>query len=108
MPDKNILPHSTAFTVPLDHPAIPGHFPGDPLVPAVVIIDRVIDAAEDWLGRPLQVEGLPQAKFIAPLRPGQRTELSLALEGQTLAFTLRREGVLLCRGTLRLQSAVAS
>jgi 3-hydroxymyristoyl/3-hydroxydecanoyl-(acyl carrier protein) dehydratase len=103
--DRNVLTHSSAFTVPADHPAIPGHFPGDPLVPGVVILERVIDAAESWLGRPLQVAGVPQAKFVAPLRPGERADLSIALDGQALSFTLRREGVLLGRGALRLQSA---
>ena len=30
-----------------DHPSLPGHFPGAPLVPGVVILDEVIAALEN-------------------------------------------------------------
>ena len=34
------------FTVPHDHPSLPGHFPGRPVVPGVVLLDRVLAAIE--------------------------------------------------------------
>ena len=36
-----------SFTIPHDHPALPGHFPGNPLVPAVVLIDHASEAARE-------------------------------------------------------------
>ena len=34
------------FRVAADHPALPGHFPGRPIVPGVVILDHVQQAIE--------------------------------------------------------------
>ena len=38
------------WTVPADHPAFAGHFPGRPIVPGVVLLDRAILFAEAMLG----------------------------------------------------------
>ena len=88
------------FVVPEDHPCLAGHFPGNPLVPAVVILDFVIDLAERWLGPWLRVSGISQAKFLAPLMPTERAEVFVELEEQTLRFTVRRGDVLVSRGAL--------
>ena len=63
--------------VPADHPAFDGHFPGRPLLPAVVLLGLVIDAAERGFGRPLNIAGMPWAKFLAPLLPGDGAAVSL-------------------------------
>lgn len=49
--------------VPHDHPALPGHFPGRPVVPGVLILEAVIEAA------PVEVTGVHSAKFLRPLAP---------------------------------------
>jgi 3-hydroxyacyl-[acyl-carrier-protein] dehydratase len=100
--------HACSFVVPSDHPALPGHFPGHAVVPGVVIVDRVVDAAEDWLGHSLRLARLPQAKFVAPLYPGERADVTLTLTGDALAYAVHRDGELLGRGTLILHSRSAS
>ena len=56
--------------VPVNHPAIAGHFPGNPIVPGVVILSQVADAISQQL--PDIVLGtLLSMHFHAPLRPGQ-------------------------------------
>lgn len=62
------------FAIGHDHPALPGHFPGNPVVPGVVLLDRVLDAIEAAHG-PLPALRLPQVKFLRPLRPGQAAEV---------------------------------
>ncbi len=67
------------IAIPPEHPCLAGHFPGHPLVPAVVLIDLAADAARQALGLgPLIAIG--RGKFLAPVRPG---------EVVTLAFTPR-------------------
>src|SRR3546814_5615986 len=39
-------PGMSGLVIGDDHPALPGHFPGRPIVPGVVIVDRVLDAIE--------------------------------------------------------------
>src|SRR3546814_11032678 len=63
-------PGMSGFVIGDDHPALPGHFPGRPIVPGVVIVDRVLDAIEAAHG-PLGALRLPQVKFLRPLLPGQ-------------------------------------
>ncbi len=53
-----------------DHPALPGHFPGDPLIPGVVILDQVEQALAAALGAG-RIAQLPAVKFVSPLRPGE-------------------------------------
>jgi len=54
-----------------DHPALPGHFPGHPVVPGVVLLDAVIAELGRHAGRAVRVIGFPAVKFLAPLGPDQ-------------------------------------
>ena len=58
------------FIIASDHPALPGHFPGNPIVPGVVLLDAVAEALQQ-LHTGTKVTGLPNAKFLLPLRPDQ-------------------------------------
>ncbi|WP_206667579.1 hypothetical protein [Muricoccus nepalensis] len=82
------------FTVPPEHPCLPGHFPGRPVVPGVVLLDRVMAAAGmAGAGR------LPSAKFLRPVLPGEEVLVELRpLEGGRLAFTAHVGAELAFRG----------
>lgn len=64
------------FVVAHDHPALPGHFPGQPVVPGVLVLDRVLEAIERRWG-PLPALALPQVKFVQPLLPGEQARIEL-------------------------------
>jgi len=49
------------FTIPADHPSLPGHFPGNPVVPGVLVLDRVLDAVQVASGVPVGALRLPPA-----------------------------------------------
>ena len=65
------------FVVPAGHPSLPGHFPGRPVVPGVVVLDRVLAAAEALLGATPAGLRLPQVKFVRPLLPDEPARLRL-------------------------------
>ncbi|KWE30593.1 AMP-binding protein [Burkholderia territorii] len=79
-----------AFTIPADHPALPGHFPGHPIVPGVVLLDHAIAALGVSLNRPLHTWRLASAKFLSPVAPGEPLDLAFdAAAGGPIRFTLR-------------------
>ena len=82
--------HQTRFTIPADHPSLPGHFPGSPVVPGVVVLDRVLKAFELWQQHGVRVTGLRQVKFHAPLLPAEPADVLLDLEGDVLSFRVSR------------------
>lgn len=90
---------SHTFTIPADHPALPGHFPGHPLVPGVVILDQVLQAAGSSGVSPA---GIATAKFTAPLGPDEVAEITLQEQRGRLAFTVQRGETTIASGTLLL------
>ena len=95
----------TDWPVPLDHPAFAGHFPGQPILPGVVLLDGALRAARERLPA-VRAWGIPQAKFLQPVRPGDALKLCLSeLPSGALAFVFERDGQAVASGQLR---AVAS
>jgi 3-hydroxyacyl-[acyl-carrier-protein] dehydratase len=99
--------HRATVCIPATHPALPGHFPGRPIVPGVVLLQSVLDEAERWLGRTLAVRGLPQAKFSAPLLPEQSADLELRLAGNELRFSLTRAEQVITQGLFTILGSPA-
>lgn len=56
--------------VPPEHPAFVGHFPGHPILPGVVLLDRAVLLAQQQLGHPSGPWQVTQAKFLSPCGPG--------------------------------------
>jgi 3-hydroxymyristoyl/3-hydroxydecanoyl-(acyl carrier protein) dehydratase len=51
------------FSVGSEHPALPGHFPGHPIVPGVLVLDRVLTRVTAELNRAVYI--LQKVKFAA-------------------------------------------
>ncbi len=70
------------FTIQPDHPALPGHFPGHPVVPGVVILSHIFDLVAQ--NQPQAISGIRRLKFLQQVLPGQtlRLEIALPLEGR--------------------------
>ncbi|HBP22315.1 MAG TPA: 3-hydroxylacyl-ACP dehydratase [Planctomycetes bacterium] len=56
-----------------------GHFPGQPIVPAVYLLEAATCAAGRALGRSLALSGVRSAKFTRPLAPGDSATLRAEL-----------------------------
>jgi 3-hydroxymyristoyl/3-hydroxydecanoyl-(acyl carrier protein) dehydratase len=91
-----------------EHPSLPGHFPGRPVVPGVVLLDLVLEAAGELLGQAPEVAQLAQAKFLAPLLPGEDARVELAVTGTALDFRIVRGDALLAQGRFVLRAGVAA
>jgi 3-hydroxyacyl-[acyl-carrier-protein] dehydratase len=100
--------HQARFVVPSDHPALPGHFPGSPVVPGVVVLDHVLKASEAWLGRAISARTLKQAKFVAALLPEESADIALELNGDSLGFRVTRAGQPVAQGSFTLGHAGGS
>jgi 3-hydroxyacyl-[acyl-carrier-protein] dehydratase len=71
----------TAITIPDEHPAFAGHFPGTPIVPGVVLLDEALFAIQTADGLSLGACRIASAKFFHPVGPGA----TLVVRHQTLA-----------------------
>ena len=87
------------FTVPHDHPCLAGHFPGHPLVPGVVLLERVLEAVDAAHG-PIGPLRLPQVKFLQALRPGEEAQVLLEGQAPRWRFQVQRGDTVLARGQL--------
>ena len=88
-----------ALAIPDPHPATDGHFPGAPVLPAVVLLDEVLHglAARGERG-PWRITA---AKFLKPVLPGERLTLRLEPQaGGAFRFTLARDGTPVATGQL--------
>jgi len=94
--------HTASIRVPIDHPALAGHFPGNPVVPGVLVLERVLEAAEGRLGHPLRIRGLVHAKFPAPLLPDAEALATFRIDGGRLEFEVEHAGRWVARGAFEL------
>lgn len=87
-----------------NHPSLPGHFPGAPLVPGVVILDEVVAALIEWR-QDWQLTGIRLVKFLAPLQPEQVFTISLSANNEHAAeinFCCRAEDQIIVEGRLEV------
>ena len=82
-----------------------GHFPGNPILPAIVQVCAVLSLAEEEGGKALRLAAVRSAKFLSPIRPDEEVSIryrrrvdsgedicdaTLSLAGKTsAAFQLR-------------------
>ena len=85
----------TSLRIDATHPSLPGHFPGDPIVPGVVLLDRVAACLEQ---AGYGVAKLSTVKFLAPLRPGEDATLRFDGDAQRLRFRVERAGTPILSG----------
>lgn len=86
---------------------LPGHFPGNPIVPGAYLLAWAVQQADIWLtvqndGR--RVVSVARVKFLRPLRPGQTVRCAWH-PGDTLRFSLTTDEATIATGALVLKAA---
>lgn len=98
-----MMDFETEFCVEPSHPALAGHFPGNPVVPGVMILEAVQGALVEWQSDWV-VAGLPNVKFVSPLLPGERLDIKLDQRAETgTNFECLVGDRLVAQGRLKLQ-----
>ncbi len=87
---------TTRLRIPAAHPALPGHFPGNPVVPGVVLLDRIAAALEEAGCGDLQ--RIAAVKFLAPLRADREVGLRLQVDDRRVRFAMDSDGRTILRG----------
>lgn len=91
-------PAAIALRIAPDHPALPGHFPGHPVVPGVVVLERVAAAVRERFHAGIR---RLDAKFVRPLLPGEQAQIVLRPDGTRIHFEVAHaDGAVLARGVL--------
>jgi len=78
-----------ALDLPVDCPAVAGHFPATPILPAVAQVDWAIRFARQNFSLPAHFNGLRSLKFLRIVQPPVRITLELAVtgDGRGVTFT---------------------
>lgn len=94
------MSHQESRRIPADHASIAGHFPGNPVVPGVVILDEVLDVLQHWQPD-IQVTGFVSVKFLSVLMPGHEFRISLDdVQKSKLKFSCASDAGLIATGQI--------
>ena len=97
------------MAVPFSHPAIAGHFPGNPIVPGAVLLSYVVaEAAASGVA----IGGVKRCKFLRLVKPEQRFCIDIdatsgkfsIVAGDQAAYGLP-QGEIIARGSLLMAAA---
>jgi acyl-CoA synthetase (AMP-forming)/AMP-acid ligase II len=90
-----------SLTIPAEHPALAGHFPGIPVLPGVLLLDEVVRMVESDGGLGGGRWRIGAAKFVKPVRPGETLTLGHEpLPNGSIRFNILRAGQPVAHGVL--------
>ena len=98
-----------SLSIPTSHPSFAGHFPGNPILPGVLLLERVMAYAQSHTNILLTQFVLLNVKFLASVVPGDTLKLTLSESTSdscmfVVYITSNNEGsqdTLACSGQLR-------
>ena len=95
------------WTLPKNLPYFDGHFPDNPIFPAVGIVDASLHALARIVGHHVELESIPTAKFTHVLQPEVPVEMNFEKVGAnswTVDWTVAASGEAVATLSLRLRA----
>jgi 3-hydroxymyristoyl/3-hydroxydecanoyl-(acyl carrier protein) dehydratase len=82
-----------------DHAAARGHFPDNPIIPGALLLSETLRAIETDLGKGLLLWQIKSAKFVHPVRPGERVSIDFSRRDEKrISFSCKVGGTLVLAG----------
>jgi len=89
---------------------VKGHFPGEPIVPGIALINAVYEViardAQDR-GESVAISSLKRIRFTGPVRPGDKLSLSITSEGgqreTSFQFKVAANENIVCSGQMAVE-----
>ena len=88
-----------------DHAAYDGHFPGRPILPAVVLLAEALAVVQEELASSAGAWSIAQAKFTQAVAPGTPLEIALEATGDGARFEIRSPEGLVAAGAFARSAA---
>jgi 3-hydroxymyristoyl/3-hydroxydecanoyl-(acyl carrier protein) dehydratase len=101
------MKNSAHWTIPADHPAFAGHFPGTPILPGVVLLDAALQIIADTRGIALDICEISSVKFLSPAGPGDELVIRHTVSASgTIRFDVNAGTRKIASGSIVLRSTV--
>jgi 3-hydroxyacyl-[acyl-carrier-protein] dehydratase len=98
---------SARAVVPESSQWFSGHFPGDPILPAIAQLGMVFDAIRQTSKHPVKISRVGRVRFKQVVRPGdglQITASPMEKEAGSYSFQLSVQEELVCSGMMVVES----
>lgn len=95
---------SHSFSIKSSHPSLKGHFPNNPIVPGVVILEEIIAIIKKIEPHTI-IEKIPMVKFTHTILPEQIINVEISKKSETLlSFNCYHDDTQLVIGQLKIKS----
>lgn len=93
-----------SFTIKSSHPSLKGHFPNNPIVPGVVILDEVFNILQEAYPK-LTVDKISMVKFTHTLLAEQKVDVEINEKSETsFSFNCSHNNEKLVTGQLLMKT----
>jgi 3-hydroxyacyl-[acyl-carrier-protein] dehydratase len=75
-----------------DHAIFKGHFPGQPVLPGVCMMEMITELTGEYLQKPFRISGGPMVKFLHMIDPKKNPLISLEIKYQAVEEKINTRG----------------
>jgi len=104
-PSKEIL---ATVTVPGNSPWFSGHFPGNPILPAIAQISIVLDMIGQAIKAPVTLKAFSRVKFRRIILPDEEMDITASESADTpdnYSFKITVKSEVACKGMMRINTS---